>query len=72
MYYASILANLRMGKISLAIVKNALDALNDSRQRELEGLVQYNIMLLQFDLATNELLEKYKVDVNKYLASAKN
>ncbi|HNX58202.1 MAG TPA: TolC family protein, partial [Spirochaetota bacterium] len=70
-YYQSILSNLRMGKISIAVVKNALDSLNSSRQAELNALVQYNIILLQFDLSTNELLEKYKVDVNKYIADAK-
>ncbi len=70
-YYRSILANLRMGKISIAVVKNALDSLNSSRQTELNALVQYNVLLLQFDLATNELLEKYKVDVDKYIADAK-
>ncbi|HEY1405933.1 MAG TPA: TolC family protein [Spirochaetota bacterium] len=69
-YYQSIQANLRMGKISIAVVKNALDSLNSSRQNELNALVQYNIILLQFDLATNELLEKYKVDVDKYIAAA--
>jgi len=70
-YYQSILANLRMGKISSAVVKNALDAYNDSRQREVEALVGYNISLMQFDLATNILLEKYNVDVNRYLAESK-
>jgi outer membrane protein TolC len=70
-YYQSILANLRMGKISVAVVKTALDAYYDSRQREVEALVQYNIFLMQFDLSTNLLLEKYNVDLNKYLAEAK-
>lgn len=68
-YYASILANLRMGKIALANVKNALDAMNDSRQRELEALVQYNLSILQFDIATNTLLEKYNIDSAKYISA---
>jgi outer membrane protein TolC len=70
-YYKNILANLRMGKISIAVVKNALDQLNATRQNELNALVQYNVSLLYLDLATNELLEKYKVDVNKYIDGAK-
>jgi hypothetical protein len=70
-YYQGILANLRMGKTSSAVVKNALDAYNDSRQREQEALVQYNVALMQFDIATNLLLEKYSVDVEKYVAEAK-
>ncbi|MGL4369708.1 MAG: TolC family protein, partial [Spirochaetota bacterium] len=70
-YYNSIQRNLRMGKIPSSVVKNALDAMNDSRQRELEALVQYNIVLLQMDLATNELLEKYNVNINQYLSEVK-
>ena len=70
-YYYSIQGFLKMGKIPSSAVKNALDALNDSRQRELESLVQYNTILLQMDIATNELLEKYNVNVDQYLAEAK-
>lgn len=70
-YYTSILGNLRMGKTSSAVVKNALDAYNDSRQKEHSALVNYNITLLQFDISTNQLLEKYDIDVDKYIAEAK-
>jgi outer membrane protein TolC len=70
-YYSSILANLRMGKTSSAVVKNALDAYNDSRQKEHGALVNYNITLLQFDISTNQLLEKYNIDVDKYISEAK-
>jgi hypothetical protein len=70
-YYNSILGNLRMGKTSSAVVKNALDSYNDSRQKEHEALVNFNISLLQFDISTNQLLEKYNIDVNKYISEAK-
>jgi outer membrane protein TolC len=69
-YYQSVVGNLRMGKVSVTVVKTALDSLNASRQQELAALVQYNVALLQFDLATNELLEKYNVDINSYIAAA--
>jgi hypothetical protein len=49
------------------VVKNGLDAMIETRQRELEALVQYNVALLQLDLAKNELFDRYKIDVNKYI-----
>ncbi|MCX7677799.1 MAG: TolC family protein [Spirochaetes bacterium] len=66
-YYARLLANLRKGRFTAAVVKNGLDAMVATRQRELEALVAFNISLLQFDIAKNELFEKYKIDVNKYI-----
>jgi outer membrane protein TolC len=67
LYYDRLLANLRRGRFTAAVVKNGLDAMVATRQRELEALVAYNIALLQFDIAKNELFEKYKIDVNKYI-----
>jgi outer membrane protein TolC len=66
-YYGRLLANLRRGRFTAAVVKNGLDAMVMSRQRELEALVVYNISLLQFDIAKNELFDRYKIDVNKYI-----
>ncbi len=66
-YYGRLLANLRRGRFTAAVVKNGLDAMVATRQRELEALVVYNIALLQFDIAKNELFERYKIDVNKYI-----
>ena len=66
-YYGRLLANLRRGRFTAAVVKNGLDAMVTSRQSELEALVAFNISLLQFDIAKNELFEKYKIDVNKYI-----
>lgn len=67
LYYQRLLANLRRGRFTAAVVKNGLDAMVMSRQRELEALVAYNISLLQFDIAKNELFDRYKIDVNKYI-----
>lgn len=67
LYYDRLLANLRRGRFTAAVVKNGLDAMVATRQRELESLVVYNIALLQFDIAKNELFEKYKINVDKYI-----
>ncbi len=66
-YYDRLLANLRRGRLNAAVVKNGLDAMVASRQQELEALVQYNVSLLQLDLATNSLFERFNINVDKYI-----
>ena len=66
-YYALLLRRSRQGKFNAATVKSALDNRIEARQRELESLVAYNIALLRFELAKNEIFEKYNVDVEKLL-----
>ena len=66
-YYSRLVASLRRGRFSADVVKNGLDAMVESRQRELEALVQYNITLLQFQLVRNDLFETYKINVDKYI-----
>ncbi len=67
MHYSKVLARARTGRFNAVVVKNALDALIDARQRELESLVRFNIALLQFDLAKNEIFERYKIDIDRIL-----
>ena len=70
-YYNRMLARSRTGKLNYQQVGMALENMVASRQRELESLVSYNISLLQFDLAKNEIFERYKVDVQKVLEKVK-
>lgn len=65
-YYYRLVRNLRRGRLTAAVVKQGLDALIDSRQRELEALVNYNISILKLDIATNTLFEKYQVDMKQF------
>ncbi|RME90638.1 MAG: TolC family protein [Candidatus Hydrogenedentota bacterium] len=68
LYYARLFQRARQGKFNAVAVKNALDAVVAARQAKLEALIQYNISLLQFDLAKNEIFERYHVDIDKLLA----
>jgi outer membrane protein TolC len=70
-FYRRMLARTRTGKLNFQLVGQALESMVASRQRELESLVNYNISLLQFDLAKNEIFERYGVDVEKILAKVK-
>lgn len=71
-YYLRLHSYLRRGRFTAATVKNGLDAMVDSRQRELEALVAYNISLLELELAQNELFKKYNIDIDKYIATNSN
>lgn len=66
-YYGKMLLNLRRGRLTAAVVRNSLDALINSREAELQLLVLFNASLLEFEVSKNELFEKYKIDVDKYI-----
>lgn len=70
-FYSRMLARTRTGKLNFQLVGQALENMVANRQRELESLVNYNIALLQFDLAKNEIFERYGVDVEKILEKVK-
>lgn len=71
LYYQKILAKFKLGKTNSIVIRTALDSMVQSRQKELEALVGYNVALLQFDLAKNEIFDRYKVDAEKYIRSIK-
>jgi outer membrane protein TolC len=70
-FYSRMLARTRTGKLNFQLVGQALENMVANRQRELESLVNYNIALLQFDLAKNEIFERYNIDVEKVLEKVK-
>lgn len=70
-YYNKMLANLRRGRFTAASVREALDALVNSREQELRLLVAYNASLLEFEVSKNQLFETYGIDVEKYIPKEK-
>ncbi|HRP68293.1 MAG TPA: TolC family protein [Turneriella sp.] len=70
-FYNRMLARTRTGKLNFQLVGQALENMVANRQRELESLVNYNIALLQFDLAKNEVFERYRIDVEAILDRVK-
>ncbi len=69
-YYQRLLGRIRQGSINSAIIKNAVDAMVQTRQQELETLVQYNAALLQLELATNEFFANHDVPIDTYIKEA--
>jgi outer membrane protein TolC len=66
-YFNKMVDNLLRGRLDSATVKNGLDALTMSRQAEVNALVGYNVSLLQFLVAKNQLWEEYNIDVREVL-----
>ncbi len=66
-YYYLLMQRARQGKFNSVQVKNALDSVTRARQQELESLVQFNISLLQYDLAKNEIFDRYKIDIERII-----
>lgn len=67
LYYNRLLRRSRQGKFNSVAVKNAMDTMIKARYDELKALIDYNIALLKFDLAKNEIFERFDVDVEKIL-----
>ncbi len=67
LYYKNALRRFEQGKVTAVTMKLAIDAMVQSRYQALNSLVQYNVSLLLFDLAKNEVFDRYHVDVEKYL-----
>jgi len=70
-FYFKMLKNLRRGRLDSATVKNGLDAMTETRQNELQALIYFNLSLLQFEVAKNELWEKYNINVDDYIPKDK-
>ncbi|MCJ7772869.1 MAG: TolC family protein, partial [Desulfobacterales bacterium] len=61
-YYRKLSDSLKRGRFTSAVVKNGLDTMIESRHAELEALVHYNITLLKFQLAKNDLFDQYNIN----------
>lgn len=71
LYYDRLFVKFKQGKVNSVAMKLATDSMIQARQQELESLINYNIVMLQYDLTKNVVFEKYGIDVNRYLAPKK-
>jgi outer membrane protein TolC len=70
-YYRKLRDSLKRGRFTSAVVKNGLDTMVQSRHAELEALIHYNITLLKFHMAKNDLFKQYHINVDDYLPKTK-
>jgi len=71
LYMDALLTRLRQGKISTIELKNAVDMMVAANNAHAEAITYYNIALLNLDLVTNTLLEKYHIDINTLVKEPK-
>ena len=66
-FYAGILRRYRQGRFSADAVKNALDSLVRAEQNYTEAQINFNIVIVRYDLIRNTFFTQYDIDVNKAL-----
>ncbi len=62
-FYAGLVRRYRQGRFNANTVKEALDALVQSRQAMMEATINYNIALVRYDLTRNTIFSKYAIDI---------
>ncbi len=66
-FYFGLLRRYRQGRFTAVAVKNALDALAQSRQALMQAKINFNISLVRYELTRNKIFQKYDIDVEKVL-----
>ncbi|MEQ8352634.1 MAG: TolC family protein [Leptospiraceae bacterium] len=66
-FYYGLVRRYRQGRFSADAVKNALDALVQSRQALTRALINYNISLIRYDLARNAVFTKYDINIDEVI-----
>ncbi|MEQ9366126.1 MAG: TolC family protein, partial [Leptospirales bacterium] len=62
-FYGGLVRRYRQGRFNANTVKEALDALVQSRQAMMEATINYNISLVRYDLTRNTIFSKYAIDI---------
>jgi outer membrane protein TolC len=70
-FHGKLITKFRQGKMPSVAVKAATDVMMQARHGELQALVGFNIALLGYDLAKNEIFEKYNIVPEKYIKAIK-
>ncbi len=66
-YYAGILRGYRTGRFAATNIREALDSLAQAELDFNAARIDFNIILLRYDLACNRIFEKYGIDIDRIL-----
>ncbi len=66
-FYKKMLTSFQNGRFNASSVRDAIDAMINAREAELQSLVGYNVALLEFAISKNELFETFKIDLEKFI-----
>ncbi len=64
-FYVGIINGYRKGRFNATAVKNALDALIQAEKGYNQSLINYNIVLVRYDLLRNKIFDKFKISTEK-------
>jgi hypothetical protein len=70
-FHEKLITKFRQGKMPSVAIKAATDVMMQTRHGELQALVGFNISILQYDLAKNEIFERYNIVPEKYIKAIK-
>lgn len=66
-FYNGLIVRYRQGRFTAEAIKNALDALIQSRQGLTQARINYNISLIRYDLTRNYVFDRYGIDIDETL-----
>lgn len=64
-YYNGLLVSFRQGRFNAVAVKTALDNLVQNQLQETQAKINFNINILRYELAKNNILPKFEIDIAK-------
>ncbi len=70
-FYIGLLNGYRQGRFNATAIKNALDALLQAEKGYNQALINYNIILVRYDLLRNKIFEKFKINIEEILNKQK-
>lgn len=71
LYLDALLMRLKQGKLSTIELKNAVDMMVAANNSHAEAVTGYNMALLNLDLVTNTIFEKYHLDMHPIVKETK-
>lgn len=71
-FYYGLVVGYQRGRFTAVSVKNALDALIQTRQALTRATIQYNIALIRYDMARNKIFTKNNININDVISRLEN
>lgn len=70
-YFNALVRRLQQGRISTIEVKDAVDMIVQAYHYQTEAAINYNLALLNLDLITNTIFDKYDIQIDKIIEEQK-
>ncbi len=71
-FYRGLLRGYRNGRFAAVAVKNVLDGLVQARQGVSAAAIQYNIVMIRYDMVRNQIFKKSNIDIDEVISRMEN